>query len=101
MLSYADDLKHFYKTGPGAEINSKVACPLIADFISHLDGNDDRTVVMFSHSSSMGLFFNALGVGLGDDKLSSGDYEKFMISRNFRTSNILPFAANFAIVKYE
>lgn len=101
VLSYADDLKHFYKTGPGSKINSNVACPLVADFISHIDGNDDRTVVMFSHSSSMGLFFNALGVGLGDGTLTSSNYNQYIDNRMFRTSSILPFAANFAVVKYE
>lgn len=101
VLSYADDLKHFYKTGPGAEINDNVACPLVADFIRHIDSTDDRTFVMFSHSSSMGLFFNALGIGHGDGTLTSKNYEQFIDERNFRTARILPFAANFAVVKYE
>lgn len=102
VLNYADDLKHFYKTGPGAEINSHVACPLVSNFIKTLDDLDDtRTTALFTHSSSMGLFFNSLGVGHGDGTLLSSNWNQFIDERRFRTANNSPFATNLAAIRYK
>jgi multiple inositol-polyphosphate phosphatase/2,3-bisphosphoglycerate 3-phosphatase len=35
ILEYLQDLKHFYYTGPGREINKKLGCPLLKDMFSH------------------------------------------------------------------
>lgn len=102
ILEYSEDLYYYYKSGYGNEdINSRVTCDLMADFLWRLDGNDTRNVAYFSHSTTLQLLLVSLGAFRDSEHLTAANFEKFRENREWNSSVIGPFATNLAIIKYE
>lgn len=101
VLEYREDLKTYYKTGHGVEINSRVACYTVADMLSHLITDEPlpKVIAYFAHASTIQLFLTALGVGKDNDKLKANNFDN-MQGREWRSSEISPFASNLAVVRY-
>lgn len=101
ILEYLDDLKHYYKSGYGSEINSKIMCAAVKDMVRHLQKEENpKVVAYFSHSSAIQLFLVALGYAKDNEPLRADNFQH-MKYRKYRTSTLSPFASNIAVVKYE
>lgn len=101
MMVYRDDLIYFYKSSHGSKLNRNIKCAAIKDMLNRLDSNvDPKTTVYFSHSAALQLFLTGLGA-LRDDFDLKGDNFTKMSMRKWKTSEISPFAANIAVVRYK
>ena len=66
-MEYYSDLEKYYVSGPGSELNMKVACPLMTDLKKAFDKNElnrKKANFYFSHSKVILLLLNILGVKL-------------------------------------
>ncbi|KAL8592670.1 hypothetical protein ACOMHN_037610 [Nucella lapillus] len=114
-LEYLGDLKHYYKNGPGHDINWKQACPLVSDMfytmddaidaLETMDGSDDDEGYIigqfaFGHAETLGPLYTALGLFNDSQPLRADNFQQ-VGERQFRTSLILPFGANLQFVLYE
>ncbi|GAB0089857.1 Multiple inositol polyphosphate phosphatase 1 [Sergentomyia squamirostris] len=101
VMEYKEDLKYYYKSGYGSELNTKVACSLVADMMRHL-GSDSQpqAVAYFAHDSAIQLFTTALGANKDRDSLRADNFLQ-NDRRNWRTSDIAPFAGNLVAIKYD
>ncbi|XP_018308904.1 multiple inositol polyphosphate phosphatase 1-like [Mycetomoellerius zeteki] len=102
VLEYEEDLFYYYNGGPGEEINSQLGCYLIRDMVDHftkLEVNDDepKGVFYFTHSQMMMLFLTAMRIVQNPIALTATNFRD-MDHRNWRISQLVPFAANFAAV---
>uniref|UniRef100_A0A1B6KA08 Multiple inositol polyphosphate phosphatase 1 n=2 Tax=Graphocephala atropunctata TaxID=36148 RepID=A0A1B6KA08_9HEMI len=106
VLEYSEDLKYYYKAGPGRDLNRRLACPLLRDLISQFsavealpDADHPAALLYFTHD----YMVNILGVGLGlvnnSFPLTAYNYPQQQ-NRQFRTSRTVPFAANLLAVLY-
>lgn len=101
ILEYLEDLKYYYKQGPGSEINSNIMCLLMQDLLNRLENDDDpRVTTYFAHSSTIQLLQTALQIANDRDSLRADNFDQ-MKYRSWKTSKIGPFAANVAAVRYE
>lgn len=101
ILEYVEDLKYYYKTGPGGRNNDNVHCFTVSDLIAHMEADEGpKVVAYFTHASAIQLFLTSLGL-VRDSEALRGDNFDQMRKRNWRTSTISPFAANLAAVRYK
>lgn len=101
VLEYLEDLKYYYKSGFGSEINSKIMCAAVKDMVKNLQTEDNpKVIAYFSHAAAIQLFLTALGYGKDNDALRADNYN-LMKYRKFKSSVLSPFAGNVAVVKYE
>lgn len=69
--------------------------------IHHISSNDQpKVITYFTHSSNLMLFLNAMKVAQDSNLLRADNYFS-MSRRKWRTSEVMPSAANFAAVKYD
>lgn len=101
VLEYLEDLKYYYKSGYGSELNSKIMCAAVKDMVKNLkDEGDPKVVAYFSHASAIQLFLTALGYGKDSEPLTADNFN-VMKYRKFRTSSMSPLGGNLVAVKYE
>lgn len=101
VLEYLEDLKYFYKSGPGSQINSNIMCAAVQDMLSTMKRDDSpKVTAYFTHASAIQLFLTALGYGKNNEQLRADNYDQ-MKYRKFRTSDWSPFASNIAAIKYK
>ncbi|XP_029030768.1 multiple inositol polyphosphate phosphatase 1a [Betta splendens] len=110
VLEYANDLKQFWKRGYGYEINSKSSCILFHDVFSRLDkavneinsGQEVSEVVtvQVGHAETLLPLLTLLDLFKDSEALMSTNYAT-QARRAFRTSRMLPYAANLLFVLYD
>ncbi|XP_037321199.2 multiple inositol polyphosphate phosphatase 1a [Pungitius pungitius] len=110
VLEYANDLKQFWKRAYGYDINSKSSCILFHDAFSRLDkaANESRSgkqvseavTVQVGHAETLLPLLTLLGLFNDSDALTSTNYAT-QAQRLFRTSHMLPYAANLLLVLYD
>ena len=101
ILEYLEDLKYYYKSGFGNELNSKVMCSAAQDMLKFLQTEHlPKVSAYFAHSSSIQLLLTALGYAKDNEPLRADNYH-LMKNRKFKTSILSPLASNLAVVKYE
>ncbi|KAM4607956.1 multiple inositol polyphosphate phosphatase 1a [Polymixia lowei] len=110
VLEYANDLKQFWKRGYGHDINSKSSCILFHDVFSRLDkaaseiksGNQvsEAVTIQVGHAETLLPLLTLLGFFEDSDRLTSRNYAS-QAHRAFRTSHMLPYAANLLLVLYD
>ncbi|XP_060895879.1 multiple inositol polyphosphate phosphatase 1-like [Labrus mixtus] len=110
VMEYANDLKQFWKRGYGYDINSKSSCILFHDVFSRLDraANENESgqqvteavTVQVGHAETLLPLLTLLGFFKDNDALTSLNYAT-QTQRSFRTSNMLPYAANLLLVLYD
>lgn len=101
VLEYLEDLKYYYKSGPGSEINSNIMCAAVKDLITSMkEESGPKVVAYFSHASAVQLFLTALGYGKDSEPLRADNY-KLMKYRKFRSSVWSPLGSNLAVIKYK
>ncbi|XP_069000695.1 multiple inositol polyphosphate phosphatase 1-like [Embiotoca jacksoni] len=110
VLEYASDLREFWKRGHGYDINSKSSCNLFHDVFSRLDraANESKSgrqvseavTVQVGHADTLLPLLTLLGFFKDTDVLTSTAYAA-RAQRSFRTSFMLPYAANLLLVLYD
>ncbi|MED6262645.1 hypothetical protein ATANTOWER_023321 [Ataeniobius toweri] len=110
VMEYALDLKQFWKRAYGYEINSKSSCILFHDMFSRLDKalnehNSGQKVteavtIQVGHAETLLPLLALLGFFKDSEPLTSINYAS-QTQRSFRTSRMLPYAANFILVLYD
>ncbi|EAT36389.1 AAEL011510-PA [Aedes aegypti] len=101
VMEYKEDLNYYYQNGYGSEVGSDLSCHAMADMLKHLGRVDgEQVIAYFTHDSAIQLFLVALGAMEDREALRADNYYA-MEDRNFRSSELAPFAANIAVVRYE
>ncbi|XP_035519523.1 multiple inositol polyphosphate phosphatase 1a [Morone saxatilis] len=110
VMEYANDLKQFWKRGYGYDINSKSSCILFHDVFTRLDKAADASksgqqvteavTVQIGHAETLLPLLTLLGFSKDSDVLRSTNYAT-QTKRSFRTSHMLPYAANLVLVLYD
>ncbi|KAL4707957.1 hypothetical protein ACJJTC_010573 [Scirpophaga incertulas] len=103
VLEYINDLNHYYKNGYGSSVNVKLGSPALKDLFSEFEmvvsGTETASYsAYFTHDTLMQMLYSALGLFKDAEDLSPTQRNP---SRQWRTSYITPFAANFAAVLYK
>ncbi|XP_019132793.2 multiple inositol polyphosphate phosphatase 1a [Larimichthys crocea] len=108
VMEYANDLKHYWKRAYGYDINSKSSCILFHDLFSRLDkaANEsgqqvtEAVTIQVGHAETLLPLLTLLGFSKDSDPLTSTNYAS-QTGRSFRTSYMLPYAANLVLVLYD
>ncbi|XP_029377198.1 multiple inositol polyphosphate phosphatase 1a [Echeneis naucrates] len=110
VMEYANDLKQFWKRSYGHDINSKSSCILFHDVFSRLDKAADENqsgqqvseavTVQIGHAETILPLLTLLGFFKDSNPLTSTNYAT-QAQRSFRTSRMLPYAANLLLVLYD
>lgn len=100
-MEYLEDLHYYYKSGYGAAINENIQCAAVADMMKHLESKEQPQVVSyFTHSSAVQLLLVALGIAKDREALRADNYLSNS-RRRWKSSEIGPFGANLAVIKYD
>lgn len=100
-MEYAVDLKDYYEEGYGFNMNARIPCLAVQDLLKNLESkNQPQVTAYFTHSSMIHLMLTALGAVVDREALRADNYPQ-MNRRKFRTSELSPFAANLAVIKYD
>ncbi|XP_058508426.1 multiple inositol polyphosphate phosphatase 1a [Solea solea] len=110
VMEYSNDLKQFWKRGYGHDINSKSSCILFHDMFSRLEkaANENKSgqqvteavTVQIGHAETLLPLLTLLGFFKDSEALTSTNYAT-QSGRSFRTSLMLPYAANLLLVLYD
>uniref|UniRef100_A0A3B4ZS37 Multiple inositol polyphosphate phosphatase 1 n=1 Tax=Stegastes partitus TaxID=144197 RepID=A0A3B4ZS37_9TELE len=101
VMEYEADLREFWKRGHGYDINSKSSCILFHDAFSRLDKQVTEAVtVQIGHADTILPLLTLLGFFKDSDALTSTNYAT-QTQRSFRTSRMMPYAANLLLVLYD
>ncbi|KAH3861590.1 multiple inositol polyphosphate phosphatase 1-like [Dreissena polymorpha] len=114
VLEYGQDIEKWYETMYSQPINSVVACPLVRSMFEHLKASindswnynqaihNDRykaAVFQFAHSETVATLMAALGL-YKDTRPLLANNRAAMTNRLFKSSTLLPFSSNLALVLY-
>uniref|UniRef100_A0A672J5A1 Multiple inositol polyphosphate phosphatase 1 n=1 Tax=Salarias fasciatus TaxID=181472 RepID=A0A672J5A1_SALFA len=110
VMEYANDLKQFWKRGYGYDINSKSSCVLFHDVFTRLEKavNENKSgqqvteavTVQIGHAETLLPLITLLSFFKDADTLMSTNFAT-QTQRSFRTSRMLPYAANLLFVLYD
>ncbi|XP_013857797.1 multiple inositol polyphosphate phosphatase 1 [Austrofundulus limnaeus] len=110
VMEYLIDLKQFWKRSYGYDINRKSSCILFHDVFSRLDKAvaesrsgqlvTEAVTVQVGHAETLLPLLTLLGFFKDTVPLRSSDFAS-QSQRSFRTSFMLPYAANLVLVLYD
>lgn len=101
VLEYREDIHYYYKSGYGHALNEKLACATVADMMKHLESKElPQMIGYFAHASTIQLLSVALGIAKNAEPLRADNYLA-QSRRRWKSSEISPFAANLAAIKYD
>lgn len=107
ILEYWYDLYYYHAFSYGMPyyrtLRENMQCSIIQDMLTFLRSNDptDQTARIFGgHSPGLSLIFTSLGVFEDEVPLNQHNFAQ-QIFRLYKSSTILPFAANLAVIRYE
>ncbi|KAM9726282.1 multiple inositol polyphosphate phosphatase 1-like [Menidia menidia] len=110
VMEYASDLREFWKRGYGHDINRKSSCILFHDLFTRLNKSatenklgrrvTEAVTVQVGHADTLLPLLTLLGFFKDSEALTSANYGTHT-RRSFRTSDIMPYAANFLLVLYD
>lgn len=90
----------YYTSSYGWDKSSTAACFSVADMLHHLQSNESpKFIAYFAHIWVFNLHLTAMGLFKDTEPLTSDNFDR-MANRKFKTSDIVPFSANLAVVKY-
>ncbi|KAJ9078413.1 hypothetical protein DSO57_1006826 [Entomophthora muscae] len=104
-LEYLEDLDYYFTYAYGNSINAKMSCSLISDFINKIEDystNDSPLLgdFQFGHSQTIQFLITALGLFKDEFNLTWDLDKDLKLKRDFKTSQISPFASNVFIETY-
>jgi len=106
VMEYNEDVKYFYKSGPGQNMNLRLSCPLAKDMFdkfsaveSQPQGSHPIGSFYFSHATMIDMLSARLGLTEDSLPLTADNFPE-QSRRQFHTSHIIPFAGNVLAVLY-
>ncbi|KAK9541455.1 hypothetical protein VZT92_001497 [Zoarces viviparus] len=110
VVDYASDLREFWTRGYGYDINRKSSCILFHDVFNRLNeaANESQSgqqvteavTVQVGHADTLLPLLTLLGFFKDSEALTSKNFAT-QAQRSFRTSHMLPYAANLVLVLYD
>lgn len=110
VLEYQSDLKQFWKRSHGHQINSLSSCPLFHHIFRTLDkaGRPRRSTdaspepasILVGHAETLLPLLSLLGLYKDQTPPTASNYRS-QHGRTFRTSRIVPYAANLLFVLFD
>ncbi|KAB5555449.1 hypothetical protein PHYPO_G00034370 [Pangasianodon hypophthalmus] len=109
VLEYKNDLKQYWKRGYGHDINRKSSCVLFHDVFRRLDqaaydyrfGEVMKAVtIQVGHAETLLPLLSLMGFFRDETPLTAKNF-LLQHSRKFRSSQIVPYAANLLFVLYD
>ncbi|XP_053197612.1 multiple inositol polyphosphate phosphatase 1b isoform X2 [Scomber japonicus] len=110
VLEYKSDLKQYWKRSHGHVINGLSSCPLFHHVFRTLDkagrprrssdAPPDPASVLIGHAETLLPFLSLLGLHKDETPPTAANYQS-QHGRSFRTSRIVPYAANVVLVLYD
>ncbi|KAM9364969.1 multiple inositol polyphosphate phosphatase 1-like [Pholidichthys leucotaenia] len=110
VMEYASDLREFTKRGHAYNINSRSSCGLFHDLFNRLDraGSQNKlgqqvteaVTVQITHADTLLPLLTLLGFFKDRVPLTSTNFAT-QTQRSFRTSLMMPYAANLLLVLYD
>ena len=107
-MEYREDLEYYWIDGPGFPITAAQSCivmdNLIHSFMTASNVEEEQRihgVFYFSHSGAVLKYMAFLGLYEDVEPLRSDNFDSMKDSRQWRTSNIGPFAANVVFVLFD
>ncbi|XP_031697074.1 multiple inositol polyphosphate phosphatase 1-like, partial [Anarrhichthys ocellatus] len=110
VVDYASDLREFWTRGYGYDINRKSSCILFHDVFNRLNeaANESQSgqqvteavTVQVGHADTLLPLLTLLGFFKDSEALTSTNFAT-QAQRSFRTSHMLPYAANLVLVLYD
>ncbi|XP_038847050.1 multiple inositol polyphosphate phosphatase 1b isoform X2 [Salvelinus namaycush] len=109
VLEYKNDLKQYWKRGYGHDINRKSSCNLFHDLFNRLDqaareirfGHVSEAVsIQVGHAETLLPLLALMGFFRDETALTADNFD-VQNGRTFRTSRIVPYAANLLFVLYD
>ncbi|XP_030604305.1 multiple inositol polyphosphate phosphatase 1-like [Archocentrus centrarchus] len=110
VIEFASDLREFWKRGYGHDINSRASCILFHDVFNRLDkvaaqnmsGQQvaEAVTVQIGHADTLLPLLTLLGFFKDSEPLTSTNFAT-QAHRSFRTSHMMPYAANLILVLYD
>ncbi|CAB1311893.1 unnamed protein product [Coregonus sp. 'balchen'] len=109
VLEYKNDLKQYWKRGYGHDINRKSSCTLFHDLFNRLDqaaheirfGHVSEAVtIQVGHAETLLPLLALMGFFRDETALTADNFD-VQHGRTFRTSRIVPYAANLLFVLYD
>ncbi|XP_030630380.1 multiple inositol polyphosphate phosphatase 1b [Chanos chanos] len=109
VLEYKNDLKQYWKRSYGHDINRKSSCTLFHDLFRRLDevaydlrnGQIKKTAtIQVGHAETLLPLLTLFGFFRDNKPLTAEDFSQQQ-NRTFRTSQIVPYAANLVFVLYD
>ncbi|XP_047459156.1 multiple inositol polyphosphate phosphatase 1-like [Mugil cephalus] len=110
VMEYASDLGEFWKRGYGHDINSKASCILFHDVFKRLERAasenksgqrvSEAVTIQVGHADTLLPLLTLLGFFKDNDTLTSDNYAA-QAERSFRTSLMMPYAANLVMALYD
>lgn len=93
---------YYYMKSYGYDINKYLDCYTVTDMLEHLssDQKQPKVIAYFVHSTLLYTFLTALDIAKDSEPLLADNIDR-MTNRKFKSSEILPFSANFAAVEYK
>lgn len=100
-IEYLLDLDIFYLKSYGQKPAARLACSAVNDLIRHLDSNTNpKSVQLFAHSTNLVFLLTALHNAEDSEFIRADNYHN-MRQRQWSLSQMSPFAANLAAVRYD
>ncbi|XP_068577314.1 multiple inositol polyphosphate phosphatase 1-like [Cebidichthys violaceus] len=110
VVDYASDLREFWTRGYGYDINRKSSCILFHDVFNRLNeaANESQSgqqvteavTVQVGHADTLLPLLTLLGFFKDSDALTSKNFAT-QAQRSFRTSHMMPYAANLVLALYD
>lgn len=103
MLDYYEDLLYYHTKSYGSKLNTNLACSTVIDMFEKLNSkNSSKVNAYFVHSTLIYLLLTTLDVMRPYDvELRADNYEQMHQRRKFKSSELVPFSANLAAIKFQ
>ncbi|XP_022184853.1 multiple inositol polyphosphate phosphatase 1 isoform X2 [Nilaparvata lugens] len=104
IMEYIGDLSYYYNSGHGYSANLRTGCPLVRDMmetfrdVANHEHKGAKAVFYFGHSTTMYNLFARLGLAKDAERITHDNYYEMLPNRQWHTSLLAPFSANFAAV---
>ncbi|KAH3765618.1 Multiple inositol polyphosphate phosphatase [Pelomyxa schiedti] len=105
-----EDLEHYYEHGYGLEINTQMGCALLQEVVEIMDAvwnydtdsdyYDDSAKFRFAHAETIMPLVSLLGLFKDNVTLTADTPADVLAARQWRTSILAIFSANFQFVLY-
>lgn len=83
------------------DVNTRLMGTAVVDMLTHLESIDTPILMAyFGRSNTLKTFMTSMGIARNDVELRADNYAD-MTNREWRVSELWPFASNIAAIKYE